>query len=136
MGNILLQKSASIHPRTSHLIFIILAASRDLIFTERSSPKRGAGIAPLASAAEAGFIRRVPNLLAARLVCCTPSVVLAFAKGALRFASSSVYWGYQYSGWGYVGPQAFARDRSVLGVLFSFLFALLSTHGSAVGFRL
>ena len=33
-----LQKSASIQPRTSHLIFIILAASRDLIFTERSSP--------------------------------------------------------------------------------------------------
>ena len=36
--NIYLQKSASIQPRTSHLIFIILAASRDLIFTERSSP--------------------------------------------------------------------------------------------------
>ena len=35
--NINLQKSASIQPRTSHLIFIILAASRDLIFTERSS---------------------------------------------------------------------------------------------------
>ena len=36
--NIFLQKSASIQPRTSHLIFILLAASRDLIFTERSSP--------------------------------------------------------------------------------------------------
>ncbi len=36
--SIYLQKSASIQPRTSHLIFIILAASRDLIFTERSSP--------------------------------------------------------------------------------------------------
>ena len=36
--NIYLQKSASIQPRTSHLIFIILAASRNLIFTERSSP--------------------------------------------------------------------------------------------------
>ena len=36
--NIYLQKSASIQPRTSHLMFIILAASRDLIFTERSSP--------------------------------------------------------------------------------------------------
>ena len=37
--NIFLQKSASIQPRTSHLIFIILAASRDLIFTERLSPE-------------------------------------------------------------------------------------------------
>ena len=36
--SIFLQKSASIQPRTSHLIFIIIAASRDLIFTERSSP--------------------------------------------------------------------------------------------------
>ena len=36
--NIYLQKSASIQPRTSRLIFMILAASRDLIFTERSSP--------------------------------------------------------------------------------------------------
>ena len=36
--NIYLQKSASIQPRTSYLIFIILAASMDLIFTERSSP--------------------------------------------------------------------------------------------------
>ena len=36
--SIYLQKSASIQPRTSHSIFIILAASRDLIFTERSSP--------------------------------------------------------------------------------------------------
>ena len=36
--NIHLQRSVSIQPRTSHLIFIILAASRDLIFTERSSP--------------------------------------------------------------------------------------------------
>ena len=35
---IYLQKSASIQPRTSHLIFILLAASRDLIFTELSSP--------------------------------------------------------------------------------------------------
>ena len=35
---IYLQKSASIQPRTIHLIFIILAASRDSIFTERSSP--------------------------------------------------------------------------------------------------
>ena len=33
-----LQILASIHPRKRHLIFIILAASRDLIFTERSSP--------------------------------------------------------------------------------------------------
>ena len=33
-----LQKLASIQPRTSHSIFIILAASRDLNFTERSSP--------------------------------------------------------------------------------------------------
>ena len=32
-------RSASIQPRTSHLIFIILAASRDLIFTERLSPE-------------------------------------------------------------------------------------------------
>ena len=38
--NIFLQKSASIQPRTSHLIFIILSASRELIFTERSSPSR------------------------------------------------------------------------------------------------
>ena len=37
--NICLQKLASIQKRTSHLIFIILAASRDLIFTERSSPE-------------------------------------------------------------------------------------------------
>jgi hypothetical protein len=36
--NIYLQTSASIQPRTSLLIFTILAASRDLIFTERSSP--------------------------------------------------------------------------------------------------
>ena len=36
--SIYLQNLASIQPRTSHLIFIILAASRDLIFTERSSP--------------------------------------------------------------------------------------------------
>ena len=36
--NIYLQKLASIQPRTSHLIFIILAAPRDLIFAERSSP--------------------------------------------------------------------------------------------------
>ena len=35
---IYLQKSASIQPRTSHLIFIILTATRDEIFTERSSP--------------------------------------------------------------------------------------------------
>ena len=35
-----LQKMASIQPRTSHLIFIILAASRGLIFTERSSPPK------------------------------------------------------------------------------------------------
>ena len=41
--NIYLQKSASIQPRTSHLLFIILAASRDLIFTERSSPGLGRG---------------------------------------------------------------------------------------------
>ena len=39
-ADIFLQKSASIQPRTSHLFFIILAASRDLIFTERSSPCR------------------------------------------------------------------------------------------------
>jgi len=41
--NIYLQKSASIQPRTSHLIFIILAASMDLIFTERSSPLYSSG---------------------------------------------------------------------------------------------
>ena len=36
--HIYLQTLASIQPRTSHLIFIILAASRDSIFTEGSSP--------------------------------------------------------------------------------------------------
>ena len=36
--SVYLQKLASIQPRTIHLIFIILAASRDSIFTERSSP--------------------------------------------------------------------------------------------------
>ena len=38
--SIYLQHFASIQPRTIRLIFIILAASRDLIFTERSSPCR------------------------------------------------------------------------------------------------
>ena len=36
--SIYLQDLASIQPRTSHLIFIISAASRELIFTEWSSP--------------------------------------------------------------------------------------------------
>ena len=53
--NIYLQKSASIQPRRSHLIFIILAASRDLIFTERSSPVRHSACAQTAPhAAQAG----------------------------------------------------------------------------------
>jgi len=34
----LLAKSASIQPKSSHFIFIILVAFRDLIFTKRSSP--------------------------------------------------------------------------------------------------
>ena len=38
LTTIQLQKLISIQPRTSHFIFILLAASRDLIFTERSSP--------------------------------------------------------------------------------------------------
>ena len=51
--NIYLQKSASIQPRTSHLIFIILAASRDLIFTERSCPQVGEkGLAKLLRSSE------------------------------------------------------------------------------------
>merc|ERR1712118_100958 len=38
--SIYLQNLASIQPRTSHFVFIILAASRDLIFTERPSLSR------------------------------------------------------------------------------------------------
>ena len=49
--SIYLQKSASIQPRTSHLIFIILSASRDLIFIERSSPAPARGSGAVASRA-------------------------------------------------------------------------------------
>ena len=56
--NILLQKSVSIQPRTSHLLFIILAASTDLIFTERSSPPPPDTLGGKCSLASEGLRRR------------------------------------------------------------------------------
>ena len=74
--SIYLQNLASIQPRTSHLIFIILAASRDLIFTERSSPPSGPKtpggkrLSVLSFRPNRGHVFRRPRGSAAKLAAC------------------------------------------------------------------
>ena len=77
--NIYLQKSASIQPRTSHLIFIVLAASRDSIFTERSSPVRTTGHTER-------LRQRAPHKLArSRITLASPKYISGYFEGTPFF---------------------------------------------------
>ena len=96
--NIYLQNLASIQPRASHLIFIILATSRDSIFTERSSPRYEKlkwadpkGVEPKVQFANSGKVPIIP--LEQFLVPPSPhSSAFSSARRSQTRSSTSTYW--------------------------------------------